>query len=187
MTRTSWSLQFRPDSGSSQDLALAATESCVSDVRAWLLYNRLMTNDSKTEFLIVGSRQQLSKISINSIFVGDSTIQPLHSDRNLGFWFDSNMSMSMSIHVAKTCSNAFARWYKIRQIRNWFLNPESAKTIIHALVTSHVDHCNSLFFGIPKYQTDRIQKVLNAAARLIFGLPKFDHTLSALFTFAFSC
>ena len=50
-------LSLRPDSGSSQDLVLAAIESCVSDVRAWLLHNRLMINDSKTEFLIVGSRQ----------------------------------------------------------------------------------------------------------------------------------
>ena len=101
-------LSFRPDSGSSKDLVLAAIESCVSDVRAWLLHNRLMINDSKTEILIVGSRQQLSKISIHSIFVGDSTVQPLHSVRNLGSWFDSNMSMS--IHVAKTCSHEGLRW-----------------------------------------------------------------------------
>ena len=130
-----------------------------------------MINDLKTEILIVGSRQQLSKISINSIFVGDSTVQPLHSVRNLGSWFDSNMSMS--IYVAKTCSHAFAGLYKIRQIRK-FLNPESTKIIVHALVTSHLDHCNSLFFGIPKYQ-------ISSAARLIFGIPKFDHISSALF------
>ena len=41
-------LSFRPDSGSSQDLVLAAIDSCVSDVHAWLLYNRLIINDSKT-------------------------------------------------------------------------------------------------------------------------------------------
>ena len=44
-----------------------------------------------------------------------------------------------------------------------------------------MDYYNSLLFGIPKYQTDRFQKVLNAAARLIFGIPKFDHISSALF------
>ena len=49
-------LSFRPDSGSSKDLVLAASESCVSDVRAWLLHNRLIINDSKTEIVIVGSR-----------------------------------------------------------------------------------------------------------------------------------
>ena len=54
-------LLFRPDSGLSQYRALAAIESCISDVRVGLLHKRLLTNDSTTEFLIVGSRQQLSK------------------------------------------------------------------------------------------------------------------------------
>ncbi len=51
-------LSFKPDDNSSQDRALAAVEACVSDVRAWLIHNRLVINDSKTEFLIVGSRYQ---------------------------------------------------------------------------------------------------------------------------------
>ena len=45
--------------------------------------------------------------------------------------------------------------------------------IVHALMTLHLDYCNSLLFGIPKYQTDDLQKVHNAAAQLIFGIPKF--------------
>lgn len=60
----------------------------VSDVPAWLTHNRLLINDSKTEFLSVGSRYQLSKIAIDSITVGDSTIQPLNCVPNLGSWFD---------------------------------------------------------------------------------------------------
>ena len=51
---------------------------------------------------------------------------------------------------------------------------------VHAYVTSHLDYCNSLLFRVPKYQTDRLQKVFKAAARLIFRIPKFDHISSAL-------
>ena len=103
--------------------------------------------------------------------------QPLDSVRNLGSWFESNMCMS--IHIDKICSKAFHGLYKIRQIRK-FLSPESTKTLVQAFVTSHLDYCNSLPFGVPKYQTDRLYKVLNAAARLIFRIPKFDHISSAL-------
>ena len=88
--------------------------------------------------------------------------------------------MSMSIDIGKICSKAFYGLYKIHQLRK-FLNPESTKTLVHAFVTSHLDYCNSLLFGVPKYQIDRLQKVLNAAARLIFRIPKFDHISPALF------
>ena len=118
---------------------------------------------------------------MDSITVGGSTIQPFDSVRNLGSWFDSNMSMSMSIHIGKIWSKDFHGLYKIRQIGKFLsLSPEFTKTLVRAFVTSHLDYCNSLLFGVPKYQTDRLQKVLNVAARLIFRIPKFDRTSSAL-------
>ena len=54
------------------------------------------------------------------------------------------------------------------------------KTLDRVFVTSHLDYCNCLLFGIPKYQTDRLQKVVNDGARLIFRIPKFDHISSNL-------
>ena len=74
----------------------------------------------------------------------------------------------MSVHIGKLCSKAFYGLYKVRHI--WkFLSPETTKTLVHAFVSSHLDHYNSL------------QKMLNAAARLIVGLSKFDHISSALY------
>ncbi|KXJ18896.1 putative RNA-directed DNA polymerase from transposon X-element [Exaiptasia diaphana] len=92
-------LSFRPTSTLSQDQAIRAMEDCIADVRAWMGHNMLMLNDSKTEFLIIGSRQQLAKISMGSVQVGDSEIVSTSSVRNLGAWFDKNMSMDA--HVGK--------------------------------------------------------------------------------------
>ena len=39
----------------------------------------------------------------------------------------------------------------------------------------HLDYCNSLFYGIPKYQHDRLQRILHAAARIVCLLSKFSH------------
>ena len=99
------------------------------------------------------------------------------SDRNLGSWF--NAHMRMNVHMGKICSKAFRGLYNIRQIRK-FLTVESTKTLIHAFVSSHLDYCNALLFGLPKYQLDRLQKVQNAAARVIFQIAKFDHITPAL-------
>ena len=109
-------LSFRPNDRSSQDQAIASVEACISDVRAWLIYNRLLINDSKTEFLVVGSRHQLSKIAIDSITVGDSTFQPVNSIRNLGSWFDCNMSMS--IHIGRSAARLFMACIKFFKLGN---------------------------------------------------------------------
>ena len=170
-------LSFRPCSIHSEFNAVSVIEKCIADVRSWFIGNRLMINDAKTEFLIIGSRQQLEKTSIDSIIIGDTVIKPLESVRNLGAWFDAHMRMN--VHIGKICSKAFRGLYNIRQIRK-FLTAQSTKTLIHAFVSSHLDYCNALLFGLPKYQIDRLQKVQNAAARVIFRIAKFDHITPAL-------
>ena len=57
---------------------------------------------------------------------------------------------------------------------------ESAATLVHAFVSSRVDYCNVVFTGTPKIITDRLQRVLNAAARVVSDTRKFDHGLSRL-------
>jgi hypothetical protein len=100
-----------------------------------MLSNRLLINDSMTEFIIIGSKQQMSKININEITVGESMIEPVEVMQSLGMWFDSHMSMD--IHIGKVCSMAFRSLYNIREIRK-FLSEDTTKILVHAFVTSHI-------------------------------------------------
>ena len=65
-----------------------------------MISNMLMVNDSKTEFFIVGSKQQLERVNIPFIHVGEDQITPVTSVRNLGVIFDSNLKMDMQITKA---------------------------------------------------------------------------------------
>jgi hypothetical protein len=127
---------------------------------------------AKAFFGVIGSRQQLCKVEIDSIRVGTSDIKPVTSVRNLGVWFDSNMSMDS--HVSRICAKAFFGLYKIRQIRK-YLSADVTKTLVHAYVTSHLDYGNSLLVGISGKNIQRLQRVLNSAARVVCLSPKFDH------------
>ena len=82
--------------------------------------------------------------------------------------------MSMKVHVSKVCSKAFRGFYNIRETKK-FLSIEHPKTLVHAFVTSHPDYCDSLLFGIPQYQIKRLQRVLNAAARITCFIPRCTH------------
>lgn len=89
------------------------------------------------------------------------------------------MIKCLNDHINKTCSKAFRGLDNIRQIRK-FLSSDTTKILVHAFVTSHLDYCNSLLLGLPAYQQERIQKVVNAAARVICFIPKYDHVTSSL-------
>lgn len=46
---------------------------------------------------------------------------------------------------------------------------------VHAFLSSHLYYCNALLFGLANGQLDRLLKVQNAAARVIFQIAKLDH------------
>ena len=53
-----------------------------------------------------------------------------------------------------------------------FADQESAATLVHAFATSRVDYCNTLLADATKVTTDKLQRVLNAAARILAGTHK---------------
>ena len=77
-------LSFKPDTTSSQSDAVYAMERCISAIRCWMIKDKLKVNDSKTEFMLIGTRQQLAKVDIKGLVVGDATISPATAVKNLG-------------------------------------------------------------------------------------------------------
>ena len=122
----------------------------------------------------LSNKQQLAKVDINNITVGESVVNTKPIVTNLGSWFDSQLSMST--HISKLCSSAFFHLHNmyIRRIRK-FLSPVETNSLVHAFVTSRVDYYNSLLYGLPASQLNKVQRVLNTAARLVFCAPRFSH------------
>ena len=63
--------------------AIAAMERCVNEIRAWMLCDKLKINGGKTEFVVIGTRQQLSNVHVDSLSVGDALVSPVQSVKNL--------------------------------------------------------------------------------------------------------
>ena len=133
-----------------------------------MIQDRLMINDDKTEFLLVGTRQQLDKLDSCSITVSNNRISPSPCVKNL------------TDHINKACNAAFYHLHNLRRIKK-YLSRDFLITLVHAFITSRLDYYNGLLFGLPKAEIAKLQRVQNVAARLILGIGKFSHITAALY------
>ncbi len=157
-------LAMEPNHLSSQVDAFRQVEDSISEVRDWMLVNKLMINDGKTVFMIIGNSPHLKKLEFDSITVGDESIPSSDNNRNLGVVFDSGMTMQP--HINSVCQSCYYHLHNISRIRKC-LTYEACETLVHALITSRLDYCNSMLCGVPKCHLEKLQRVQNSAARLI--------------------
>ena len=152
--------------------------SAFSDIVSWTHNNKVMLNPSKTELLLIGTSQQRKKLSdVTSISLGNTTIPVSTSARNLGFIFDSDMSLTSQVNLV--CKSSHFHIRDIRRIRN--LIPLSiAITLANSLVSSRLDYCNSLYFGMSKQNIQKLQRVQNSLARAITQTSKYQHITPVL-------
>ena len=129
-------IAFTPGNDSEETAVLTAMESCVADISQWMYTNKLKLNSDKTECVLIGTRQQLQKVGNISMFSGDSQIALSCEVRNLGTWFDSEMSMLC--HINRTCSSAFYYLYNIRRIRKYLSCPIT-ESLVHPFITYNFD------------------------------------------------
>ena len=138
-----------------------------------------MLNDSKTEFIIFGTTSKLSSILTTSVRVGDENMKAVEHVQNIGIYFDNELKMTNQ--VKNMCKNAWLNLYNINKIRN-YLTQDQGKTLVHSYITSKLDANNSLLAGVTVEHIKQLQRVQNAAAKLITKREKYNHVTALLFT-----
>jgi hypothetical protein len=165
-------------SNSQTEQSLTNLSAALDKVFSWFCINKLSVNPSKTEYLLIGTSQQRSKIINSSLFFRNLDLCPTDSARNLGVIFDS--SLNFKKQISAVCRSSFFHIRQIRQIRSC-LDRNSAVILGNSLVHSKLDYCNSLYYGLPSSSTMRLQIVQNSLARVVSNTTKFrSHTKSLL-------
>ncbi|KAK3526424.1 hypothetical protein QTP70_025458 [Hemibagrus guttatus] len=153
----------------------ARISACLADISSWMTAHQLKLNPSKTELLIIPDDP--SPAQDLAISLSNSMISPTASARNLGVTMDNQLSFSS--HVTNVTRSCRFLLYNIRRIRP-FLSTQATQVLVRSLVISRLDYCNSLLAGLPLNAIRPLQMIQNAAARLVFNLPKFSHTTPLL-------
>ena len=147
--------------------SLHKIENCIYDIKKWMLVNRLKLNDDKTEVTVFAPPSISKSLSVPPLSISSDPIAPQLSCRNLGAHFDQQLSMSSNINMI--CKSSYFHLRNISSIRS-FLDVRTTETIVHAFVTSRIDYCNSLLFGITKQNLLKLQRVQNCAARICLNV-----------------
>jgi len=100
--------------------------------------------------------------------------------RDLGIYIDSDLSIH--VHVQRSVASCFAILRQLRSIRRFVLS-SLYQSLIVALVLSRLDYGNATLAGLPASLLNRLQSVINVAARSISGLRLSKYITDALASF----
>ena len=157
--------------GDDEDMekAFQNLQTCLYQLEQWLLGNMLKLNQDKTKLIFFAPKQKLHLFKDYELHFGGHVIKPSTTVKNLGAFFDKELTMEKHINT-KVKSAHF-------QIRNlWiirkFLTEQATKSLVVALVLPKIDYCNGLLAEVPKYLSNKLQRVQNSAARLIKKVKK---------------
>ena len=152
-------------------------EACISEIQSWMVQNKLQLNGSKTEIVVFISPYTKRHHGEIQLQICEDLITSSVSARNLGTTLDRHLSMEDHIaHVCRSC------YFHIRNVKSLkpILNQDALISVVHAFISSRLDYCNSLLYGLPDKQIQKLQRIQNIAARLVSGSRKFDHVTPVL-------
>ena len=117
------------------------------------------------------------KIADFLLQIDGCSISPSSEVRNLGVILDSTLSFQS--HIKSVTKSAFFHLKNISRLRP-SLSDSIAETLVHAFVSSRLDYCNGVLFGLPKKDLDRLQYVQNSAARVLTRTKPWQHITPTL-------
>jgi len=133
----------------------------IEDITRWMASNRLVVNPAKTDVLWCSSSQPLPG---TPLLHSGTTVQPSAIVRNLGVLFDTDLSLAA--HVTQLTARCYSSLRRIKSCRR-ALTRSASVTLVNSFIVSKLDYCNSLLAVCNKQLVDKLQRVLNCAARVI--------------------
>ena len=155
---------------------LTELENCIKEIKNWTLENKLALNDSKTEVVYLSSRFS-ETVLIPSINVGDSVVDTVAKAKDLGVIIDQHLTLVPHVNnISRLASHSIRNIGRIRK----YLDRNSTEKLVHAFVSSRLDSNNSILYGLPKSELSKLQRIQNAAARLVTLSKKREHITPVL-------
>ena len=123
---------------------------------------------------IGGPRRNLMELQL--LTAGNEEVDVTKCVRPLGVDFDSDLTLKHVRNVAKKCFYTLKNMFKIRRC----INETAAKAMVHTMITSKLDYCNAILYGLSESTLKHFTRVQNLSARFISQHGKYEHITPVL-------
>ena len=151
-------------SDSCPDVIKQVLQNDLTNVEKWLVSNRLILNQSKTKWMLFGTRQKLKHCPDYKIELHGKIIDRVSSFCYLGVTLDENLSWNE--HVELICKRVRKRLGLLSRIRP-YLTLKGAKCVYNCLVQPIFDYTDTVWDGLSIGCSNSLQRLQNRAARII--------------------
>jgi exonuclease III len=164
---------------SQYDVLINQIPDCLSRIKSWMDLFSLKLNETKTEIIVFGGKNFLKeKLCIHGTFLNSgSCLRFTDTVKYLGVFLDNYITFNTQVNNISSSCYMYIR--KLASIRK-FLSQKDCETLVHSFISSRLDSCNALLFGISRANIMKLQKIQNAAARLILRKKKRESVKEAL-------
>ena len=150
---------------------------CLDEIVKWSNMHFMKINPDKTEILMMYPSSLNKEVIIRGVIYEGECIRFSNEVKNVGLWLDKNLNMNK--HVTSIASHCYKIIKDISKIKKC-LERDHLERLVHAVITSRLDYCNSVFMNISQNNLFILKKVQHAAARLVLGKRKRDSASQAL-------
>ena len=139
----------------------------IKGIKSWMNEHFLKLNPDKTEIILF--TPDSSGKFIGLVHPDTGHIRFKNCVKLLGVNLDETLSLES--HVNSLTSSCYYHLRNIGKLKHR-LSSDDLQTLTHSVISSKLDYCNVILFGLNLNLIQKLQKVQNAAARLIYKLPK---------------
>ena len=144
----------------------------------WLAANKLTLNMTKTEFLLIGSKQRLLNSTANlTVTINQFPIKQVSTVKSLGVHIDENRTWEC--HINELSKKVASGISAIKRVR-YSVPYKTLLSIYNSLVQPYLDYCSSVWGSCCLSLSQKLQQLQNRAARVI-TFSNYDQSTDELF------
>ena len=156
---------------------ISTIETALRCLLNWFCHHGMVVNAAKTELMLFGTKQMIRDIPKVQVQFANATISCADQVRNLGVLLDTNLTFQC--HVSKVVTKCTGMLIALNHAKH-VIPHTTLKRLISALVFATMRYCMSVYGICGQTQKQRIQKLVNFAARVLSGRRRHEHVADVI-------